>query len=219
MNISCPSCEAVYRVDPDRVPVGGAVARCRECKGTFRVGAPASGDGAAAAPRTEAAGTDGAAPSASVASDTAGPATDTPAARPAAGHQDPTGTAEPAGEPQGSPAATAPDAAGEGTAETAAAEPEPTGEVAVPERPAFGPQDPHQRAQRIARALVSDITVYHPERVERSRGQGTLRTEFRDEILKSWDEYVQQVGDEMARGTNYFREALNKILAQGQKVF
>lgn len=186
MNISCPSCEAVYRVDPDRVPVEGVVARCRECNGTFRVGAAASGDGMTAAPRTPA-----------------------------------PPSAEPAGEPQSSAAATAPEAAGTGPAETAAAEPEPeaTAEVAVPERPAFGPQDPHQRAQRIARALVSDITVYHPERVERSRSQGTLRTEFRDEILKSWDEYVQQVGDEMARGTNYFREALNRILAQGQKVF
>ena len=79
--------------------------------------------------------------------------------------------------------------------------------------------DPDARARRIARALVSDIVVYHKERCERSLQQGTLRTEFKEEILKSWEEYVQQVGLEMARSTPYFRDALNEILAKGQKVF
>ena len=66
---------------------------------------------------------------------------------------------------------------------------------------------------------MSDIVVYHPERRTRSLRQGTLRQEFREEIRKSWDEYVAQVGEQLARGTPYFREALNEILAGGSAVF
>src|SRR5690606_32620155 len=83
----------------------------------------------------------------------------------------------------------------------------------------FGPQDPDQRARHLARALVSDIVAYHPDRLERSRAAGTLREEFHDEVLKSWEEYVQQVGEDFARRTDHFRTALNDILAQGAEVF
>ncbi len=66
---------------------------------------------------------------------------------------------------------------------------------------------------------MSDIVVYHPERRARSLEAGTIRTEFREEILKSWEEYVEQVGEDMAKKTPYFRDALNEILAKGEKVF
>lgn len=88
-----------------------------------------------------------------------------------------------------------------------------------PPSPIFGKPDPHGKARRLARALVSDIAVYNPERRDRGRADGTLRQEFRDEIRKSWEEYVGQVGESTARGTPYFREALNEILAGGQQVF
>jgi predicted Zn finger-like uncharacterized protein len=83
----------------------------------------------------------------------------------------------------------------------------------------FGGQDPHTRAQRLARALVSDMVTYHPERHQRGLRESSLRQEFRDEIRKSWEEYVEQIGREMAHGTPYFRDALNQILARGQQVF
>lgn len=85
--------------------------------------------------------------------------------------------------------------------------------------PAFGARDPRQKSERLARALVSDIVAYHPDRLARSYEDGSLRTEFRDEIMKSWEEYVAQVGIELAKSTPYFRDALNNILAKGQKVF
>ena len=85
--------------------------------------------------------------------------------------------------------------------------------------PVFGPQDPDTRARRLARALVSDMKVYNLEKWQAATESGTLRQEFRDEILKSWDEYVEQVGKEMAKGTPYFRNALNEILARGEAVF
>ena len=94
----------------------------------------------------------------------------------------------------------------------------PSGDAPLPPPP-FGSSDPHQRAKRLARALVSDIVVYHPDRRARSLRQGTVRQEFREEIRKSWDEYAGQVGNEFARETSYFREALNEILAEGAQLF
>jgi hypothetical protein len=83
----------------------------------------------------------------------------------------------------------------------------------------FGVSDPQAKARRLARALVSDIITYHPERRDTSLAQGTLKQEFREEIRKSWEEYIGQVGTEMAHGTPHFRDALNEILARGQKIF
>lgn len=170
MNIACPECDTLYRVDPDRVPANGTAARCSECGAAFRVDpslGPTPPGESATAPLT------GAAPS-------------------------PESTPEPAPEP--------------GAGEPGPGPPE-------PETPVFGPQDPHTRARRLARALVSDIKAYHPDKWTEATEAGTLRSEFRHEILKSWDEYVAQVGEEMARKTPYFREALNQILADGEKVF
>jgi hypothetical protein len=95
----------------------------------------------------------------------------------------------------------------------------PTATAAKPAAPAFGPQDPDTRARRLARALVSDVKVYNREKWEKSRQAGTLRQEFRTEILKSWEEYVEQVGEEMAKSKPFFRQALNDILAEGKAVF
>jgi hypothetical protein len=71
----------------------------------------------------------------------------------------------------------------------------------------------------LARALVSDIVTYHPERRDTALADGTLKREFMEEIKKSWEEYVGQVGAETARGTPHFRDALNEILAKGQNLF
>jgi hypothetical protein len=37
--------------------------------------------------------------------------------------------------------------------------------------------------------------------------------------MKSWEEYVAQVGQDIAKSTPYFRNALNDILAKGRKLF
>ena len=79
--------------------------------------------------------------------------------------------------------------------------------------------DPGQKARRLARALVSDLVAYHPQRREEGLRTGALKQLFRDEIRKSYEEYVEQVGAEMAESTPYFRDALNDVLAGGRKVF
>jgi predicted Zn finger-like uncharacterized protein len=153
MNVACPSCATVFRVDPARIPAAGVRARCSRCQSAFQL-----------TPRGAVA--------------IAQPAHQAAASAPA--------PAPPQGPPAGFP---------------------------------FAATDPATRARRMARALVSDIVAYHGQRRDRSLQAGTLRTEFRDEIMRSWEEYVEQVGVQMARGTPYFRDALNEILAGGQAVF
>ncbi len=80
-------------------------------------------------------------------------------------------------------------------------------------------QDPRQKARRLARALISDMLVYHPEKRQQGLRDGTLPQLFHDEIEKSWQEYVDQVGKELATGTPFWTEALNEILAGGNQLF
>lgn len=79
--------------------------------------------------------------------------------------------------------------------------------------------DPGQRARRLARALVSDLVAYHPQKREEGLRDGTLRPLFREDIKKSYEEYVEQVGRETAEGSPHFQEALNEILAGGRRLF
>lgn len=196
MNIRCPHCQTLFRVDPARVPPRGIRARCARCGGTFQI-AGTSAPGASAG--------HGGQPSATAPAGAGTPGGSPPRQEHASAER--TGAPHGSGAAQGFPGQ-------QGTPAGAGA---PAG--TAPQRPVFGSRDPNARAQRIARALVSDIVAYHPERREQALAAGTLRSEFRDEIMKSWDEYVAQVGQETAKSTPYFRQALNDILARGQAVF
>jgi len=107
-----------------------------------------------------------------------------------------------------------------------AGEPEPAEAVAETSAPAvqgftFGKRDPKDKAKRLARVLVSDMIMYNAERHQSALAQGTLQQDFEEEIEKSWKEYVEQVGEELAsgEGRQYWTDALNDILAKGEKVF
>ena len=261
MNVLCPKCQALFRVDPERVPSAGARVRCARCNDVFlltRQGALPLG--AAPAPAGQAPAPAGAARPAPAPAAPVRPPADTvaqqamsprptpappvqppaPPASPAArATVPPSGVAAPAGRPSPQSVAAAPAPARPTAAAPAAAAPAPgpmatapakaaaapapapvaaPGAAARPRR-SFAAQDPDARAQRIARALVSDIVAYHPERRDKSLASGTLRGEFREEIVKSWEEYVAQVGAELAKKTPHFRNALNEILARGQSIF
>jgi predicted Zn finger-like uncharacterized protein len=197
MNVTCTHCSTVFRVDPAKVPAGGVRVRCSICRGVFEV----SGTGHAAAPPTPA--PQPAAAAAPAPAPTPAPAPQpTPAPAPA-----PTPAPTPAPAPQPTPAPTA--------APAPAPAPQPTRSGGF----GFGSNDPAAKARRLARALVSDIVTYHPERRDKALADGTLKREFMEEIKKSWEEYVGQVGADVARGTPHFRDALNEILAKGQTLF
>src|SRR5436190_456701 len=278
MNVTCPSCETVYRVDPSKVPAGGVRARCAVCSNVFPVNAasataqrslaepgpppaavaaaqraPAAPGGPGSAPRPPAPPAAPAPPapapapprapamprfSGPIAAPTSAPAPPAappraapppapravpapapppaaPAMRPAAPSAAPAPRAAPPPAPRApaAPAAPPPPAAPAGAA--------PGQRMSGPLRPVnpFMVQDPKQKARRLARALVSDLVVYHPEKRQQGLRDGTLPQLFKDEIEKSWQEYVEQVGVELAKSTPFWTEALNEILAGGNKVF
>lgn len=86
-------------------------------------------------------------------------------------------------------------------------------------RPTFGNRSPEEKAQRLARVLVSDMITYNPTMYETALARGSLKEDFADEIEKSWEEYVEQVGEELANSTSHWTDALNDILAKGEKTF
>jgi hypothetical protein len=93
---------------------------------------------------------------------------------------------------------------------------------AAPSRRPINPflsRDPSLRAKRLARALVSDMVAYYPAKHAEGLEKGTLKELFREEIKKSYDEYVAQVGADFARATTHFQESLNEVLGAGKKIF
>src|SRR6266516_236667 len=224
MNVTCPSCETVYRVDPSKVPAGGVRARCAVCSNVFPVNASVATPPMAPAPATPKP------PPVAPAPPAPAPAPPRTPAMPRFSGPIAAPTSPPA--PPAAPPRAAPPAA----PRTVPAAPPPPVPTAAPAAPAgaapgqrmtgplrpvnpFMVQDPKQKARRLARALVSDLVVYHPEKRQQGLRDGSLPQLFKDEIEKSWQEYVEQVGPDMAKGTPFWSEALNEILAGGNKIF
>jgi hypothetical protein len=109
--------------------------------------------------------------------------------------------------------------AGEPAASYVTAEIEGAEEKPIVPTPTFGKRDPTEKAKRLARVLVSDIILYNPDRHHQAMESGRIKEEFEEEIQKSWNEYVEQVGEAVANSTSFFNDALNEILAKGDQIF
>lgn len=252
MNVTCPNCATIYRVDPAKVPEAGVRARCAVCSAIFPVQregseAPRPAPVVAAAPPAPPLPAEPK-PSIEV---PAPPSVSAPAPPPAPQPQAASAPEpeeaqpHPAPEPARPPAVPPAEPARAGRpmpprpamppvtpAGAAAGRPAP----ALPPRPAapaaaapaaaarrpvnpFLSQDPSQKARRLARALISDMVVYHPAKRREGIRDGTLKQLFEEEIKKSWEEYSEQVGRDVAESSNHFRDALNEILADGRQIF
>jgi predicted Zn finger-like uncharacterized protein len=285
MNVSCPDCRSIFRVDPSKVPTSGVRARCSVCGGVISIPAP-TGQNTPPSGVPQAGGSStpsGNQPSQRTtpqASDSWDPAPfssstpRTPAApppRPASPPPAPPRTMEaPAaprprpeaverssvaatatppsptsGLPEFAPLPVAPSFPSPGSSPFPAPSappfvpganrpptpPRTQGPPPSPVSPATGDggarrplnpflsKDPNQRAKRLARALVSDIITYHPAKHAEGLRDGTLKQLFREEIKKSFEEYIAQVGQQLAESTTYFQEALNEVLGAGKKIF
>ena len=204
ITVSCPSCSSSFPVDSAKVPPKGVNARCSSCGDIFRVEKPKE----PAAEPTRAAAAPAPAPplppppAVEESSDLGGIDVVPPPAPPRAAAPE---TAAPP--PAAKPAASAPSAA------SATA---PAGGTFR-----FGKRDPTDKAKRLARVLVSDMIMYNAERHRNALENNTLAADFEDEIDKSWKEYREQVGADIAdgEGRQFWKEALNDILAKGEKVF
>jgi predicted Zn finger-like uncharacterized protein len=258
MNVSCPQCSTVYRVDPAKVPAGGVRARCSACGGVIPIGragepaaitaqTPAYAGVASVARPSPAHAAQHVAPVRQSQPTPARPATlpplrptplrptprtpwpSVPNAFPPAVTPAPTARPfVPSPTPVSVPAVTPPPPAPvrprtpahvPSTFTPAASA---TSVPAPGERRPINPflaRDPSLRAKRLARALVSDMVAYYPAKHSEGLQRGTLKELFRDEIKKSYDEYVMQVGSEIARTTPHFQEALNEVLGAGKRIF
>jgi predicted Zn finger-like uncharacterized protein len=289
VNVTCPECRSVFRVDPTKLPASIVRARCAVCGGLITI-TPSSSVRDEFAPRT--ANERGAAtqlPQAGRASGYGRGSAASPYAQPAPPLQPASPQAAPAAppphraEPQPSafppsrpvvpetavpnlgaataaalfgrveaqPAANAPPRVPGGMpprapsparpampfvrpSPSSAAQPPaasgltpfgvratPPGGQGAPRRPInpFLANDPNAKARRLARALISDMITYFPEKREEGLRTGALKQLFEEEITKSYGEYVEQVGREFAESTPFFQEALNEILAGGRKLF
>ena len=294
MNVSCPECSTVYRVDPNKVPQGGVRARCSTCNGVISIGvAVDAGPGVrktpsdpiadaftprpapfipthtprqtprfptpAAAPRTPTPVTQPRVPTPAPAQarvptplvqpriptpPMSRPLTSTPSAAPTLGASLPPLRPTPASpqtpwqpiaavppvptpvSPVSVPPVSVPAVTPPGVwampAPAPAPAPVPSSPPAPGERRPINPflaRDPGLRAKRLARALVSDMVAYYPAKHSEGLEKGTLKELFRDEIKKSYDEYVAQVGADFARTTTHFQESLNEVLGAGKKIF
>ncbi|MEO7501288.1 MAG: zinc-ribbon domain-containing protein [Gemmatimonadaceae bacterium] len=223
MNVSCPQCSTVYRVDPAKVPQGGVRARCSACGGVIPVGMIAEQHQPAAPvrPRTPTPPRPATLPPLRPTPRAPWPSVATPSS-PAPAQQPPS-VSPFLPSPYASSPAPAP-------AQPLGSAPASQAPVSVPrytppapgERRPINPflaRDPSLRAKRLARALVSDMVAYYPAKHSEGLQRGTLKELFREEIKKSYEEYVTQVGSDFARSTTHFQEALNEVLGAGKRIF
>ena len=197
ITITCPSCSSSFPVDPAKIPEGGVKVRCTSCGHVFRVEKPVEPE-------------------------------------PVPTYEEPVASAVPdaVAEPVAEETAVADGRVAEAAADEVLEEAPPfAGPPEVPADPepaspavqgfTFGKRNPTDKAKRLARVLVSDMIMYNAERHQAALTAGTLLQDFEEEIDKSWKEFVEQVGEELAagEGRQFWKQALNDILAKGQEVF
>lgn len=230
MNVGCPQCSSIFRVDPAKVPPGGVRARCSICGGVIPVPEPtaeliAAGPQPPTRPTRNTGEYSRRTPSMGVPAAVTPPAGQPRAVTPAAGV--PAGTPA-AGVPRlPTPAAGVPRAATPAYEVPALEEPPPPAMVSAPSgvpgpTASINPylaRDPDVRAKRLARALISDIVTYYPEKHADALRAGSLKQTFSEEIKKSYEEYVAQIGQSFAESTTHFKDALNEVLGEGKRIF
>jgi hypothetical protein len=78
------------------------------------------------------------------------------------------------------------------------------------------PQRQREDARRLARLLVSEIKLYNEKKVEEGRAAGDLYDRLKDDIERSRQVFEERTPDAIRRETDFFREELVRILADGR---
>jgi len=95
-----------------------------------------------------------------------------------------------------------------------AGRPSPT-PLALVERadPGAHSEEEHVDAKRLAQMLVTDIAYADLERLSRAREERTVLRAYAGDIRRAFEFYRSRVGEDLARDTAYFRDAIESILA------
>ncbi len=73
----------------------------------------------------------------------------------------------------------------------------------------------HEEAQRLARLLVTEIKLYNEEAVEAGRESGDIYSRLQEDIDRSQQIFEDRVEEAIRSDTDYFKEALVRILGGG----
>ena len=189
MIVTCGECQTKYMLDDIKVPDNGIRVRCPKCLFVWRLSRPA--------PESDFEINRGSFSSEPVISE-------------------PQRAGWAASESNAS-AVLAEAVAAETAREPVVSETEPEPEPEVQETPEQ--KKARERTKRLARVFVSDILIYNQEKRDQALAEGNLMTALGPEIKKAWEAYKEKVGSDVVGSNDYFRNALNEILADGQKVF
>jgi predicted Zn finger-like uncharacterized protein len=199
MIVTCDGCQTKYMLGDEQVPTAGIRVRCPKCRFVWRLTPPpVSIDSDIEITTNEYA--------------TGVPVAETPSGGWAAPEQQ--RTAAVMTEPGPVTMNTEVEIMGNGVP---ASEAKTAVEQMVDETPEM--KKKRERAKRLARVFVSDILVYNQEKRDRGLASGDLMTVLGPEIKKAWEAYKEKIGSEVTESSEYFRTALNQILADGQQVF
>ena len=235
MTVACPDCQSVFRIDPAKVPATGVRARCSVCGGIIAIAsgaAPATARSLTPSATATFGAQQASAPQASTATRAPAPARPTPRAftplsvtsLPSAPAPAPASPTPVASTPVGSsPVGSTPLRVPAVTPHMACAvtphmAPAVTPRGTPADSRAVGQGTPAEGKRPINPFLRTD-PAHHPQKREDGLRDGTLRQLFREEIKKSYEEYVEQVGREGAESAPHFQDALNDILAGGRRLF
>jgi predicted Zn finger-like uncharacterized protein len=238
MITTCTVCQARYQLDAERIPPRVIKVRCPSCSGVFTLdGTQVAREVPQEKPQEQplAVTTGFQDPRSQPESAPDTPAVESAPAQPSA-QVDPTPEpAAPAPTYHESPEpVTASGPEGDAPSESAAmetgmaSEPEAQTEIetesetatAVMDKPAeASPRRRKSKEEMLARALVSDIMVYNRELYDTAKAENNLLKALGAEIKKSWELYKDKVGADVANDSDHFRDALNDILADGEKIF
>ena len=200
MITTCTVCQARYQLEDDKVPRRVIRVRCPACSGVFSLDGSKRAEAAAAPAPERLQGLE--------TGFAAAPPPVAPASRPA---PSPCAPPLPRRPRRRSPA------------------PRPPGPPPLPRGPWLWPSPrPPPAAPRAAAAPRKRCwrarwcrTSWSTTATQRDAAlrDGNLLEALGAEIKKSWELYKEKVTPEVANSTNHFREALNEILAEGEKVF
>jgi hypothetical protein len=77
-------------------------------------------------------------------------------------------------------------------------------------------KDPHERAKRLARLIISDIVLYNQEKVVEGIKNDTLFQILEDELMEGRKYYDKNVDQAVASQADYFNLAIVDVLVKGR---
>ncbi len=77
-------------------------------------------------------------------------------------------------------------------------------------------KDPHERAKRLARLIVSDIILYNQEKISEGIKNDTLFEVLEDVLAEARRYYEKNVDPAVAAQADYFNLAVVDILVKGR---